>query len=59
MAPGIGAAIPSASEWPRGCNCVRGLHRRVSAANYSQAAIKPRFPGFIDSNPFVPVYCAA
>lgn len=43
MAPGIAAGIPSASEWPRGCNCIRGSHRRVSAATCSQAAIKPRF----------------
>lgn len=27
MAPGIGAGIPSASEWPRGCHCVRGLDK--------------------------------
>ena len=59
MAAGIAAGVPSASEWPRGCDCVRGLHRSVSAATCPQAAIKPRFPGFIDSNPFVPVYCAA
>jgi hypothetical protein len=59
MAAGIAAGIPSASEWPRGCNCMRGLDKNLSAATCSQAAIKPRFPGFIDSNPFVPVYCAA
>ena len=47
------------SEWPRGCDCMRGLDKNLSAATCSQAAIKPRFPGFIDSNPFVPVYCAA
>jgi hypothetical protein len=23
----IGAGIPSASEWPRGCDCVEGLHK--------------------------------
>ena len=66
MAPGIaqvGAGdsrgCSERSEWPRGCDCMRGLDKDRSAANYSQAAIKPRFPGFIDSNPFVPVYCAA
>ena len=59
MAPGIAAGVPSASEWPRCCDCMRGLDKDLSAANYSQAAIKPRFTGFIDSKPFVPVYCAA
>lgn len=27
MAAVIGAGIPSASEWPRGCNCVMGLDK--------------------------------
>ena len=44
MAPGIAAGVPSASEWPRGCDCMRGLDKDLSAATRSPGCHKTPFP---------------
>jgi hypothetical protein len=44
MAPGIAAGVLSASEWPRGCNCVRGLDRGQHISPSLPGCYKTPFP---------------